>query len=187
PAPDSHAPLLAIRERLNPQGNDVAASLNNLGAVMTEREDFAAAEQVLTRALAIKERNAPGSLTVGASLHNLGEALLGQKRYADARRYFERALEVRSRLAPGSGAEATDWDSLGLRDTEEGRVADALAKWRRALDIMDAQRGKLAGGDHAGFAARYAVIYRDPLTLLVEQHRAAEAFAVREGPHAPAP
>jgi CHAT domain-containing protein/Tfp pilus assembly protein PilF len=179
-----HQRALAIREKLNPQGGDVAASLNNLGAVARERDDLVASEAYLRRALEMKRKLAPGSLTLGASLHNLGEALLGQERYDEARRSFQEALAIRSRLAPGSGDEATDWHSLGLVDRAQGRTEAALAKWQRALDIMDAQRGKLAGGDRAGFIARYAVMYQDPIELLLEGKRDAEAFAVRERLHA---
>jgi CHAT domain-containing protein/tetratricopeptide (TPR) repeat protein len=179
-----HQRALAIRERLNPAGGDVAASLNNLGAVARERQDFVAAEGYLRRALEMKRRLAPGSLTLGASLHNLGEALLGRRRFEEARACFREALALRARLAPGSGDEATDWHSLGLVDRAQGRAGDALAKWRRALDIMDAQRGKLAVGDRAGFIARYAVVYQDPIDLLLERRRYAEAFAVRERLHA---
>lgn len=179
-----HLRALAIRERLNPQAGDVAASLNNLGAVAREREDFAAAEEYLRRALDMKRKLAPDSLTLGASLHNLGEALLGQDRLDEARACFREALAIRGRLAPGSGDEATDWHSLGLVDRAQGRADAALAKWGRALDIMDAQRGKLAGGDRAGFIARYAVVYQDPIELLLSRERYAEAFAVRERLHA---
>jgi CHAT domain-containing protein/tetratricopeptide (TPR) repeat protein len=179
-----HRRALAIRERLNPQGGDVAASLNNLGAVAREREDFVAAERYLRRSLEMKRTLSPDSLTLGASLHNLGEALLGQRRLDEARACFSEALAIRGRIAPGSGDEATDWHSLGLVDREQGRTGAALAKWRRALDIMDAQRGKLALGDRAGFTARYAVMYQDPIELLLSLGRPAEAFAVRERLHA---
>jgi CHAT domain-containing protein/tetratricopeptide (TPR) repeat protein len=175
-----HRRALAIRETLNPSGADVAASLNNLGAVARERGDFVTAESHLRRALDMKRRLAPGSLTLGASLHNLGEALLGQRRFDEARDSFRQALAIRSRLAPGSGDESTDWHSLGLVDREQGRPAAALAKWERALDILDAQRGKLAVGDRAGFVARYAVMYQNAIELLLGQHRDAEAFGVRE-------
>ena len=175
-----HRRALAIRERLNPQGGDVAASLNNLGAVAREREDFVASERHLRRSLEMKRTLSPDSLTLGATLHNLGEALLGQRRLEEARACFTEALAVRGRLAPGSGDEATDWHSLGLVDREQGRTGAALAKWRRALDIMDAQRGKLALGDRAGFTARYAVLYQDPIDLLLSLGRPGEAFAVRE-------
>jgi CHAT domain-containing protein/Tfp pilus assembly protein PilF len=179
-AEEFHRRALAIRERLNPQGGDVAASLNNLGAVARERGDFAAAERYLLRSLEMKRRLSPDSLTLGASLHNLGEALLGQRRLEESRAAFSEALAIRGRLAPGSGDEATDWHSLGLVDRQQGREEAALAKWRRALDIMDAQRGKLALGDRAGFTARYAVIYQDAIDLLLSLGRPGEAFAVRE-------
>jgi CHAT domain-containing protein/Tfp pilus assembly protein PilF len=175
-----HRRALAIREALNPQGGDVAASLNNLGAVARERGDWATAETHLRRSLEMKRALAPGSLTLGASLHNLGEVLLGQDRYDEARACFEEALALRGRLAPGSGDVATDWHSLGLVDRAQGRTSETLAKWGKALDIMDAQRGKLAGGDRAGFIARYAVVYQDLIELLIERKRYAEAFAVRE-------
>jgi CHAT domain-containing protein len=132
----------------------------------------------------MKRRLAPDSLTLGASLHNLGEALLGQGRLVEARACFREALELRGRLAPGSGDVATDWHSLGLVDREQGRTEAALAKWRTALDLMDAQRGKLAVGDRAGFTARYAIIYQDTIEALVGLGRPAEAFAVRERMHA---
>ncbi len=179
-----HRRALAIRERLNPQGGDVAASLNNLGAVARERGDFAAAEVALRRALEMKRGLAPDSLTLGVSLHNLGEALLGQRRFDEARACFREALAIRGRLAPGSGDVATDWHSLGLVDREQGRTEAALARWRTALDLMDAQRGKLAVGDRAGFTARYAVIYQDTIEALLHLDRPAEAFAVRERLHA---
>ena len=87
---------------------------------------------------------------------------------------------ARAPRAPGAG-QRRPGDRLALAgahvDREQGRPAEALAKWGRALDIMDAQRGKLAGVDRAGFVARYAVIYRDPEALLLERGRAAEAFA----------
>jgi CHAT domain-containing protein/Tfp pilus assembly protein PilF len=175
-----HQRALAIREARSPRSADVAASLNNLGAVAREREDLAAAERYLQRSFEMKRALAPGSLTLGASLHNLGEVLLGQHKLAEARARFREALEVRARLAPGSADEATDWHSLGLVDLEEGRAAEALAKWTKALDIMDAQRGKLGTGDRAGFTARYAILYQDPIALLMEQKRYGEAFAVRE-------
>ena len=183
-AEDFHRQALAIRERLRPESTDVAASLNNLGNTVLWREDYRGAADLFARSLAIKRRTAPGSLTVAVTVHNLGEALLGQSRFDEARRCFEEARALRARLAPGSADLATDWHSLGLTDLDQGRPADALAKWGRALDIMDAQRGKLAGVDRAGFVGRYADIYRDPQALLLERGRAAAAFAIRERFHA---
>ena len=175
-----HRRALALRETLQPDSGDVAASLNNLGAVARERGDFVAAEPYLRRALDLKRKRVPGSLTLGVTLHNLGEVLLARERYDDARACLREAAELRGRLAPGSGDVATDWHSLGLVDRQQGRAAAALGHFRRALDLMDAQRGKLGGGDRAGFSARYAVIYQDAIELLLERGQAEEAFAVRE-------
>mgnify|MGYP001054770954 CR=1 FL=1 len=79
---------LSILESLNPTDNDipVAGPLNNIGFLYLSIGEYAAAEEVLRRALTIVERNVgqnhPYHIAVS---HNLGRALMGLGRAESAR------------------------------------------------------------------------------------------------------
>ena len=80
---------------LGPDHPDVATTLNSLAALYAARDDYAAAEPLLTRALAIREQalGADDRFTA-QSVNNLALLYAAQGRYADAEPLYQRAVAI---------------------------------------------------------------------------------------------
>jgi tetratricopeptide (TPR) repeat protein len=92
-----------------------AGSLNNLGAVLRDLGELAAARPMLERALAIRER-AVGSEHALTATGLTGLALLLQEQgdFAAARPLFERTLALREKLlGPDNASTAHSANNLG--------------------------------------------------------------------------
>jgi len=92
----------------------------NIGLVLQEREQFAAAREAYRRALALDPRLADAHSRMGAAFHAEG-------RYADARASYASALA----LLPG---DANALLNIGNAWFSERRLADAEASYRKALN-----------------------------------------------------
>ncbi len=107
-----------IRERvLGGEHMLVANALNNLGAVLMQKDKDGEAARTLERALAIIEKNGAAGTELAADINN-GLGLLGleSKNYKDAAGYFQRALAIREK-ARGASDPAVVPQLLNLTDS----------------------------------------------------------------------
>ncbi len=143
--------LEARKRLLGEEHPDVAASLNNLAALLCAKGDFAGAEALHREALAVKRRlQGEEHPSVATSLGNLARVLDDKGDYAGAEPLLREALAMRRRL---QGEEhpsvATILNNLALLLDDKGDYASAEALCRKAL----AMRRKLLGEEHPSVAA----------------------------------
>src|SRR6266511_2059845 len=142
---------LEIRERLlGTEHRDVAAGIDSLAGVYSDRGEYVKAEPLYLRALAIREKalgiDHPDTAT-GAS--NLGKLYHYQGKYGEAESLYKRSLEIREKAlgkdhpstAQGQNTRACVYEYLG-------KYAEAEPLYKRALDI----REKALGKDHPSTA-----------------------------------
>jgi tetratricopeptide (TPR) repeat protein len=117
--------------------------LNQAGAYLWARAEFAQARQLLERALAIREAElGPDHCDVAASLDNLGTALADLGDLPAARTYHQRALVIfEAQLGPTHPDTATSLHNLGLLLADLGDLPAACTYHQRAQDILEAQLG----------------------------------------------
>jgi tetratricopeptide (TPR) repeat protein len=147
----THERALALREKvLGPEHPDVAGSVNNLGLVLQDLDDFPAAMRAHERALALREKVlGPDHPDVGQSLNNLGIIYGEVGDYARAVTVQERALALKERvLGPDHSDTAQTLDNLAEALFRTGDLARAIAVEERALAIDE----KKLGSEHANFA-----------------------------------
>ena len=108
--------------------------LNNLGVLLLQLGDAAAASDTLSRAVAAKPALASAS-------SNLGAALKRQGRLAEAITAYRRAIEAEPGMADAHY-------NLGHALVELQRLPEALAAYARALDCSPGHRGALCSSIH---------------------------------------
>ncbi|MFM7274759.1 MAG: tetratricopeptide repeat protein, partial [Gammaproteobacteria bacterium] len=108
--------------------------LNNLGVLLLQLGDVAAASEVLSRAVAANPALASAS-------SNLGAALKRQGRLAEAITAYRRAIEAEPGMADAHY-------NLGHALVELQRLPEAIAAYARALDCKPAHRGALCSSIH---------------------------------------
>jgi CHAT domain-containing protein len=113
--------------------------------VVSDRRDFAQAEEYYLQALAIQEKLAPDSVEVAKSLNNLGGVVRDQGDTAKAEEHFARALSINKKLAPGGLEVAASFTNLGDVASHRRDFAQAEEYHRQALAIQE----KLAPGSLA--------------------------------------
>ncbi|MES2525212.1 MAG: serine/threonine-protein kinase [Gemmatimonadota bacterium] len=121
----------------------VAASLDLLGAALTQQDRYDEAEPLLRRALDLRRRSLGGRDTAtAASLAHLA-ALLGKRNaYDSAVPLYREALGVyQSALGDTSVQVASVMGSLGLALYSQGKYDEAEPLQRRALDIVQRRLG----------------------------------------------
>ncbi len=172
----------AIRAAAAPDSTALAESLVNLGAVSRAKGDLGGAERSCRAALAIQERRAPGALNEALILQSLAGVLEERGDAASAEACLRRALEIAARLAPGSASEANPAHSLGCLLWKRGDASSALPYLEQAVDALDAQRGRLGGGEGAAerFSAGYADFYRDLAEVQIRLRQEEKAFSTLE-------
>ncbi len=110
----------------------LAAALNSLGAVMSDR-DGGEAERLQLQALAISEEI--GDLRgMSATLNNLGIRYKDLRDFDRARRAHERALALRREIGHRNW-EAISLGNIGVVLFEQDRFAEAARYYRDSLDI----------------------------------------------------
>ena len=173
---------LAIRERLAPDGVEVAGTEADLARAERARGRLDAAERRLDHAEAILRRRAPGSFQLALAVRSRGDLALDRGRWAAAGERYREAAAAIAAVAPGSAAEAQALWGLARALRGAGRAAEAVQAFARAEAVLEAQQGRVGGGEEgrAGFRARYDDLYREHLELLLEIGRPAAAFEVLE-------
>jgi len=142
---------LEIRERLlGTEHRDVAAGIDSLAGVYSDRGEYVKAEPLYLRALAIREKalgiDHPDTAT-GAS--NLGKLYHYQGKYGEAESLYKRSLEIREKaLGKDHPDTAEVLNNLAVLYSAQGKYVEAEPLHQRALDI----REKALGKDHPSTA-----------------------------------
>src|SRR6218665_1486519 len=146
-----HERALELRQKaLGPQHAMVAASINNLGTVLSAMGKFEAARVWYERALQLRRKTqGPSHPLVALSYSNLGATLLELGRYDEARDMHEHALAIRKKVLGLEHPDvASSLNNLGLAFGALGRHPEALSLQEQALAI----RLKALGADHPDVA-----------------------------------
>ena len=108
---------------------EVAASLNNIGAVLESQGRYTEASAHYERSLAIKLKvhGTEEHPDVALSLNNMGTVLFAQGRYAEAATHYERSLAIKLKV---HGTEEHPDVTLTRRNLQSLRY---WGQWRRAL------------------------------------------------------
>jgi CHAT domain-containing protein/Tfp pilus assembly protein PilF len=137
--------VLAIRERVAPDSDDVGVALNLLALSLESRGMLDDARATFVKALAILERAAPGSPRLASVFAAFGNFLKGRGELADAEGYMRRALEIKTAFEPTGAGTAISLlnlaDLLALRrefDEAERHLTRAIAILEREGPESDA-------------------------------------------------
>ncbi len=165
-----------------PDGIDVAKIENNLGEIAWQRRELGKADELYRISLDKKRRLAPGGLLVANTLASFGHLQRDLDDDRLAEESYQEALTIAETLAPGSKTEARILHLFGVLRRDQNDAEAAVAFFRRAIDALEAQVGRLGGGDEvrAGYRADHMVYYHDLIDLLLETGREGEAFHVLE-------
>jgi tetratricopeptide (TPR) repeat protein len=109
---------------------------NNLGVLLSQREDLAEAEEHMRDALAINHRLYPNNdhPDLTRSLNNLGSLLQKRGDLVGAEKYYREALAMHRRLYPrGHPNLVTSLNRLGVVLQAKGDLAGAEQNYREAL------------------------------------------------------
>jgi CHAT domain-containing protein/Tfp pilus assembly protein PilF len=138
---------LEIREKLlGAEHRDVAAAIDLVAGIYTDKGEYVKAEPLYSRALDINEK-ALGKDHPGAALelHNLALIYRMQVKYVEAERQCRRALEIREKALGEDHPDTADsFDELGHIYVAQGKYEEAEPLYKRALDIDE----KTLGEDH---------------------------------------
>ena len=141
---------LEIRKKLaaaNPQKylSDVGHTLNNLGILQKNKNEFRNAEQSYQDALKIQRQLAAGNpqkylSDVGDTLNNLGVLLLDKKEFVRAETSFQEALGIRKKIAEDNPQTylsyvASTLNNLGNSQQVKNEFEKAALSYQDALDI----------------------------------------------------
>jgi CHAT domain-containing protein/Tfp pilus assembly protein PilF len=160
---------LEIDASLNPQGRDMAASLNNIAGLYALEGRLDDAERAYYRALSLEESLLGAEHpNVPATLGNIVILLEREGRYDEAEPIARRALQIDEKvLGPAHPQTATGVDNLADVLEHEGQLQKAEALMRRSLEI----REKAFGAEHIAVSVSLQGLAR----LLVREKRFADA------------
>jgi tetratricopeptide (TPR) repeat protein len=159
---------LGIRSLLRGQNHssvrdaDLAESLNDLGVVYSEQEDYAKAESLMRQALALLEGTlGPDHPDVAIASNNVALQLRYQGRYDEAEPLFLRALSIWSNLQePELAHMACTTNNLALLYVDQQCFAEAEPLFFQALTLWEHVRGA-EHPDVARTLSNLARLYRD--------------------------
>ncbi|WP_327713284.1 tetratricopeptide repeat protein (plasmid) [Streptomyces sp. NBC_00464] len=185
-AQDAHAAWQRLARTTPAYESDLAASLINLGANLSEMGRRAEALTATEQAVEIYRRLAAGNpdayeSDLAASLSNLGANLSEMGRRAEALTATEQAVEIRRRLAAVDPAAyesdlALSLSNLGANLSEMGRRAETLTATEQAVEI----RRRLAAVDPAAYEPDLALSLSNLGANLSRVGRRAEALTATE-------
>lgn len=167
---------LAIQEKsLGPEHPALAATLNNLGALLDQRGKAGESEPLQRRALQILEKSlGPLHPDTAATLTTLAVSLDRQGKIVEAEEVYRRAVES-SRSAGNPRTLLLNASRLGFALAKRGRLREALPFYRLSIDTLDflyvRTRG-LTEETRAAFLGQYSNIYLETIKLLLQLHRA---------------
>jgi serine/threonine protein kinase len=126
---------------------EVSGTEAEIGGLLSQKGEYAAAEKTLREALALREtlrgREDPGLAPI---LSNLGEALVESGNLAEGEQAYRRALAINRRALGDDHLEvAMNLSDLGSLLYSRGRYAEAGAQFRQALAI---RKGRTPDSDY---------------------------------------
>ena len=129
---------LEMVQAVDPEAEDLANVLSNLGMVSSSRGDLAGAEEYYRRGLAAFARSggAQDPLAVSRTLNNLATVAKARGDLESAVRYDREVLELRERLVPGSIDLAIPLLNLGDHLMGIGQLDEAERHLARALELQ---------------------------------------------------
>ncbi|MCP3957387.1 MAG: serine/threonine protein kinase [bacterium] len=134
---------LTIRRRQG--GKPLAATLDELGAVLSMQGKFDQSESILKAALELERQLFGDDATVVAgSLNNLGVLYDSRGGPAAAKVYYREALEILQRIDPDHSNLIALYFNLGVIELERGELTAAEASYRQAHRIAS----RVLGEDH---------------------------------------
>jgi len=131
------ASILAVVQSLAPDSLDLATTLNNIGAVYSDRGDLDRALDYYQRDLAIGERLAPDSLDVATTLNSIGAVYYDRGDLDRALGYYQRSLAIAERLAPDSLDVATTLNNIAAVHCDRGDLDRAVDYYQRSLAMEE--------------------------------------------------
>src|SRR5262249_4892072 len=154
-----YAEALAIYRRLaddRPQVYEpnLAGTLNNLGAVLSDLRELGEARDTYAEALAIRRRLAADRPQVyepdlAGTLNNLGAVLSGLRELGEARDAYAEACSLYEKQKQRDWLEQADiLSNWGLLEDEEGNEREALDRFQRAVVSCERGLGQLAESAH---------------------------------------
>ncbi|MCA9650259.1 MAG: serine/threonine protein kinase [Myxococcales bacterium] len=172
-----------------PSGPDLAAVLDDIGAVHVVRGELDEAIALHRESLRLKELSyGPDHPQVAASLRELGSALSHAERYDEALEQFERGLAIdRATRGEHNRSVAVALDDIGRVLRRQGKLGEAIEHHRRALAIWEA----VLGDPHPDLAVSllnvgYTLVAAERFEdALVELRRALAMFEATVGPSHP--
>lgn len=114
-----------------------ARELSALGTIARQRDDLAAAEDLLRQAYSIREKLAPASLDFASSVTDLGYLAGLRNDFAAAEERFSKALELQQRLAPGGREVAGTLTNLAISFQLQADVVTSEKLFRRAIELFE--------------------------------------------------
>ena len=166
---------LAIQEEaLGAEHPTIAATLNNLGALLDQGGRHSEAEPLQRRALAVLEKTlGPLHPDTAATLTTLAVSLDRQGKLVEAEATYRRAVET-SRSAGNPRSLLLNASRLGFALAKRGRNREALPFYRDAIDSLDflyvRTRG-LSEETRAVFMGQFGNIYLETIKLMLQLHR----------------
>jgi CHAT domain-containing protein/Tfp pilus assembly protein PilF len=173
---------LAIKQKLVPDSLAFATNLNAMSQIVFGSGDLREAEIFQRRALSIRQRSNPDSIETANSLHFLGVILRAQGKLLSAEDFQREALAIQEKLVPGTANHADTLAALAaiMRDRQQWDTAAQL--YQRCLGSLENQIAHLGGGHgrRSGFRAKYAHVYQEYTSLLMQQGKTELAFEISD-------
>jgi tetratricopeptide (TPR) repeat protein/predicted Ser/Thr protein kinase len=137
---------LALQQQLVPGHPDLAATLNNIGVVLTNQGHYEEALAELWRAESIYEKAVgPENPEVALALTNIADLLEKQKKYGEALPIMERAQAIFEKSMGPENPEVLDgYYNLASLHVDLGQLAKARSELEHALELEI----KVLGKDH---------------------------------------
>jgi eukaryotic-like serine/threonine-protein kinase len=165
--------LLALKRTIYPAPHDsIAATLRDLGVVLTRDEKFDDAQKSLAEALAMdKAIFGENHVETAATYHAMGESLIMQRKFVEGEADYRRAIaiceaaDIRDEVCPRAR------NDLGMAYYREKRLDEAKAEMNAALK----QRRALFGNDHPTVA--YSLVTLASVAVLQNDNATAVKFS----------
>jgi CHAT domain-containing protein/Tfp pilus assembly protein PilF len=173
---------LKVRESLlGTEHRDVAAAIDSLAGVYSDRGEYVKAEPLYQRALVIREKAlGKDHPDTGVSFNNLAALYCYQGKYVEAEPLFKRALDIREKALGKDHPDTADsLNDLAILYLARGKYVEAEPLYKRALDI----REKALGKDHPETALslnNLAGLYWEQGKYVEAEQFLMRALAIRE-------
>lgn len=155
-----------------------ARELSALGTIARQRNDLAAAEDLLRQAYSIREKLAPASLDFASSVTDLGYLAGLRNDLAAAEERFSKALELQQRLAPESRDLATTLINLAVISQSQADFTASEKLFLRAIELIE--RLNPNDPELARALMRLGLAEKDRGDLAIAEERFRRALAIRQ-------